>query len=143
MEDEEGVVHALRHAHELLVPDGTMLDLHPVTEGRIETQGVAIGVVPEPEFVETDLPNVETALKRVVAEGRYSPEAETSLDVLQHFDTAEELLERHAEHLHGEDALVARIRSATPPFVVREHAVLRRLRALHPAGVVGPSPRLS
>jgi hypothetical protein len=143
MEDEEGVVNALRHVHELLVPDGTMLDLHPVTEGRIEAQGVAIGVVPEPEFVATDLPNVEAAVERVVADRLYALEAETSLDVLQHFDTAEELLERHAEHLQGEDALVARIRSATPPFVVREHAVLRRFRALHPAGAVGRSARLS
>jgi hypothetical protein len=132
MEDEEGVVHALRHAHELLVPDGTMLDLHPVTEGRIEAEGVAIGVVPEPEFVAMDLPNVEAALKRVVAEGRYALEAETSLDVLQHFDTAEDLLERHAEHLEGEAELVERIRAATPPFVVREHAVLRRFRAVPP-----------
>jgi hypothetical protein len=131
-------VHALRHVHEFLVPDGTMLDLHPITEGQIEAQGVAIGVVPEPEFVETDLPNVEAALERVVAEGRYA------LDVLQHFDTAEELLERHAEHLEGEVALVERIRSATPPFVTREHVVLRRFRALHEAGSAGAgSTRLS
>jgi hypothetical protein len=137
-------VHALRHVHEFLVPDGTMLDLHPITEGQIEAQGVAIGVVPEPEFVETDLPNVEAALERVVAEGRYALEAETSLDVLQHFDTAEELLERHAEHLEGEVALVERIRSATPPFVTREHVVLRRFRALHEAGSAGAgSTRLS
>lgn len=122
-------MNALRHVHELLVADGTMLDLHPVTEGRIEAQGVAIGVVPEPEFVKTDLPNVEAGLQRTIAEGLYELEAETSLDVLQHFDTAEELLERHAEHLQGEDALGARIRSTTPPFVVREHAVARRFGA--------------
>ena len=136
-------MNALRHVHDLLVPGGTLLDLHPVTEGRIEANGVVIGVVPEPEFVETDLPNVEAAVEQVVAAGLYVHEAETSLDVLQHFDTAEELLERHAEHLQGEEVLVTTIRPATPPFVVREHAVLRRLRALHPAGVVGQYRRLS
>jgi hypothetical protein len=122
-------VHALRHVHKLLVPGGTLLDLHPVTEGRIEANGIVIGVIPEPEFVATDLPNVEAALAQTIGEGLYALEAEIELDVLQHFDTAEELLERHAEHLQGDDALVARIRSATPPLVVREHAVLRRLRA--------------
>ena len=136
-------MNALRHVHDLLVPGGTLLDLHPVTEGRIEVNGIFIGVVPEPEFVETDLPNVEAAVEQVVAAGLYVHEAETSLDVLQHFDTAEELLERHAEHLQGEEVLVTTIRSATPPFVVREHAVLRRLRALHPADVVGQYRRLS
>ena len=136
-------MNALRHVYDLLVPGGTLLDLHPVTEGRIEANGVVIGVVPEPEFVETDLPNVEAAVEQVVAAGLYVHEAETSLDVLQHFDTAEELLERHAEHLQGEEVLVTTIRSATPPFVVREHAVLRRFRALHPAGVVGQYRRLS
>lgn len=125
-------MHALRHAHELLVPDGTMLDLHPVTEGRIEAaHGLVIGVVPEPEFLAVDLPNVEAAVERVTAEGRYALQAETSFDVLQHFDTANELLERHAELLGDEHALVERIRSAAPPFVTREHAVLRRFRAVH------------
>jgi hypothetical protein len=123
-------VNALRHVQTLLVPGGTMLDLHPVTEGRIEAEGVVVSVVPEPEFVATDLPNVEAAVSEVLAEGLYELEANAELDVLQHFDTADELLERHAEHLQDERELVERIRSATPPFVVREHAVLRRFRAL-------------
>jgi hypothetical protein len=52
------------------------------------------------------------------------------LDVLQHFDTAEDLLEKHAEHLEHEHELVERIRCTTPPLVVREHAILRRFRVL-------------
>ena len=123
-------MHALRHVHELLVPGGSLLDLHPVTEGRVEAGGVAVGVIPEPEFIATALPNIEASVQRVVDDGLYELEAETSLDVLQHFDTADDVLERHGEHLEGEDALVERIRSTNPPFIVREHAILRRFRAL-------------
>jgi hypothetical protein len=121
-------VNALRHVHELLVPGGTLLDLHPVTEGRIEAEGTIIGVIPEPEFIATDLPNVEAAEKQVLADGLFRLEADVELDVLQHFETAADLLERKAEHLRSEPLLIDRIRSATPPFVVREHAVLRRFR---------------
>jgi hypothetical protein len=123
-------VHALRHVHQLLVPGGTLIDLHPVTEGRIEAaQDVVVGVIPEPEFVTTHLPNAEAGLERMVAAGLYEPEVEIRFDVLQHFETVDELLERHVEPLASEDALVDRVRSSTPPFVVREHVVFRRLRA--------------
>lgn len=123
-------MHALRHVHQLIVPAGEMLDLHPVTEQRIEAQGSILGVVPEPEHIATVLPNVERAIQVALDEGLYALEATTELDVLQHFDTADEVVERYAEHFEGEQALVERIRGARPPFVAREHAVLRRFRAL-------------
>jgi hypothetical protein len=122
-------VHALRHVHELLVPGGTLLDLHPVTEGRIEAEGIEIGVVPDPEFIATDLPNVAAGLAQTTGEGLYALEAETTLDMLEHFDTAEELIARHEGPLASEHALQNRVRASRPPFVVREHAVLYRLRA--------------
>jgi hypothetical protein len=127
MEGYEGVVNALRHVHPLLVPGGTLLDLHPVTEMRIASGDTIIGTIPEPDFA-TTLANVDGALERVVGDGLYTLEAASELDVLQHFETGADLLEHQAEELRGERALVERIRAASPPFVAFEHAVLRRYR---------------
>ncbi len=123
-------MHALRHVHELLVPGGTMLDLHPVTEQQVEAKGRVVGVIREPEFVDRDLPNAEAGIEQVIAEGLYALEAEVDFDVLQHFDTAQDLLEKEAEHLASQPELGRRIRATTPPLVLREHIVLRRLCAL-------------
>jgi hypothetical protein len=121
-------VHALRHVHELVVPGGTVVDLHPVTEGRVEAGGRALGVIPEPEWASGDLPNAEARLHDAIRDGLLVLEAEAEFDVLQHFDDAEELVEVKQEHLVAVPNLERRIRAATPPLVVREHAVLRRLR---------------
>jgi hypothetical protein len=108
-----------------------MLDLHPVTEERVEAaRGEIVGVIREPDFIGRDLPNAEARLKQAIAEGLYAPEAEVEFDVLQHFDTADELLEAKEEHVGAQASLVRRIRATQPPFVLREHVVLRRLRAL-------------
>ena len=122
-------MHALRHVHKLLVPGGTMLDLHPLTEGTVEAGGRPIGVIEEPDFVAVDLPNAEARLKEAIGAGLYTLEEEIDFDVLQHFDEAEELVERKQEFLAAQPDLTRRIRAATPPLVVREHFVLRRLRA--------------
>jgi len=123
-------VHALRYVHQLLVPGGTMVDVHPVTEARVETAGGSLGVIEEPEWVSVDLPNAEARLRDAIRDGFYALEDETAFDVLQHFDHADELLELKAEHLWAQPALVRRIRTAAPPLATRERVVLRRLRAL-------------
>jgi hypothetical protein len=107
-----------------------MLDLHPVTEQQVESGGRIVGVIAEPEFVDRDLPNAEAGLEQVVAEGLFAFETEVEFDVLQHFDTALDLLEKEAEHLASQAALARRIRATSPPLFLREHVVLRRLRAL-------------
>ena len=111
-----------------------MLDLHPVTEQQVETGEGILGVVREPDWVARQLPNAEVALEQVIAEGLYLLETDTEFDVLQHFDTAQELLEKEADNLAADPELARRIRGASPPFLLREHAVLRRLRALAPGG---------
>ena len=123
-------MHALRHVHRLLVPGGTMLDLHPVTEQQVEAQDGIVGVIPEPEWVERHLPNAEAGVEQVIAEGLFAFEAEAEFDVLQHFDAAQDLLEKEAENLATEQELVRVIRRAPPPLFLREHVILRRLRAL-------------
>jgi hypothetical protein len=123
-------VHALRHVHEVLIPGGTMVDLHPVTEQQVEANERIVGVIREPEFVDRDLPNAEAAVEQVIGEGLYVLEAEVDFDVLQHFDTPRDLLEKEAHHLVTQQELVQVIRRAPPPLFLREHVVLRRLRAL-------------
>lgn len=125
----EGVVHALRHVHKLLAPKGILVDIHPVTEEQVETQdGAVVGVIEDPAF-SVDLPNAEACLERAIRDGFYTLEAETEFDFLQHFDEVRELIEAKREHLHDQPALLRRIQAATPPVLIREHCVLRRLRA--------------
>jgi hypothetical protein len=123
-------VHALRNVHELLVPGGTLVDLHPVTEEHVEAGGEAIGVLEEPEWTEKILPNAETRLREAIHDGFYALEEEIEFDVLQHFDSAEELIEAKREPLDSQPALRERIRVAAPPLLTREHYVGRRLRVL-------------
>ena len=120
-------MHALRHVHRLVVPSGTMVDLHPVTEEHVEVAGRRIGVIEDPAY-RIDLPNAEARLDEAVAAGLYALEAETEFDVLQHFDEAEDLLEAKKERLAVQLELVSRIGASAPPFVLREHVVLRRFR---------------
>lgn len=123
-------MHALRHVHSLLIPGGTLVDVHPVTEEQVEKSDGVVGVIREPDWVDVDLPNSEAALREVVADGLYRFEVETEYDVLQHFDGAEELIETKSDLLEGQQDLIAAIRNAEPPLVTRMHVVLRRVRAV-------------
>lgn len=123
-------MHALRHVHKLLVPQGTLVDLHPVTEEQVEAADrTIVGVIEEPAFISVDLPNAEARVHEAIEDGLYALEAETEFDFLQHYDEAEELIEASQEHLAAQPSLVRQIRAATPPLVTRGHVVLRRLRA--------------
>lgn len=123
-------MHALRHVHELLVPGGALVDLHPVTEEQVETgDRTVIGVIEEPGFISVDLPNAEARVHEAIEDRLYALEAETEFDFLQHYDDVEEVIEASKEHLAAQPSLTRRIRAATPPLVTREHVVLRRLRA--------------
>jgi hypothetical protein len=122
-------VHALRHVHELLVPGGTLVDLHPVTQEQVEADGRVLGVIEEPEWVSVVLPNAEAGLREAIADGLYAVEAETEFDVLQHFRTGEGLVDAKRELLADQPSLLRRIRAVPGPLRTREHCVLRRLRA--------------
>jgi hypothetical protein len=123
-------VHALRHVHGLVVPNGALVDVHPVSEERVASQAGAIGVIEEPEWMNVELPNAEAALRQTVREGLYALEEEREYDVLTHFDSSAELIEQKRDLLESQPALTARIEAATPPFVTSMHVVLRRLRVL-------------
>jgi hypothetical protein len=123
-------VHALRHVHGLVVPGGTLVDMHPVTEEHVAGPGGPIGVICEPEWLTVELPNAEAALRSVVAEGLFELEAETEYDVLHHFVDADDLLGSRQELLEDQKALVGAIRAAGTPLVTRMHVVFRRLRVV-------------
>ena len=123
-------MHALRHVHSLLVPGGTLVDVHPVTEEQVESADAVVGTILEPDWLNVDLPNSEASLSQVVGEGRYELAAETDYDVLTHFDALEDLVEARGDLLEGQDELLQSIRAAQPPLRTRMHVVLRRLRVL-------------
>jgi hypothetical protein len=125
-------VHALRHVHRLVVPGGTLVDMHPVTEEQIETRHGVVGVIREPAWIDIELPNAEAGLRSTIDEGLFELEAETAYDVLQHFDRPDELIEAKSEILEGQDTLIGDIREAPPPLATRMHVVFRRLRVLAP-----------
>jgi len=123
-------VHALRHVHRLLVPDGTLVDVHPVTEERVEAEGELVGVIAEPEWRTVDLPNSEAALRSAIADRLYELEEETEYDVLQHFDDPDELLDARRDLLEAQEAMIEAIRATRAPLVTRMRVVFRRLRAV-------------
>ena len=93
-------------------------------------EGRPLGVIAEPEWRSAVLPNAEARLAEAIRDGLYALEAETEFDLLQHFDTADDLIEAKADRLQSQSDLVRRIRAAPAPYVTREHYVLRRLRRL-------------
>jgi len=111
----------------VLKPGGILVDMHPVTEERVESDGI-VGVILEPDWITVDLPNSEAALHETMREGLYALEAESEYDVLEHFDDADDLIDAKRDLLEGQDALVAAIQSASSPLRTRMHIVMRRLR---------------
>jgi hypothetical protein len=123
-------VNALRHVHRLVVPGGTLVDMHPITEEQVETAHRVVGIIREPEWLDVELPNSEAGLRSTIGEGLFELDAETEYDVLQHFDLPDELIEAKSDILEGQDALLDSIRATPPPLVTRMHVVFRRLRVL-------------
>ena len=71
--------------------------------------------------------NAEARLADAMQDGFYALEAEAEFDLLQRFDTADDLIEAKAGGSSGVPIAIRRIRTARPPLVTREHYVVRRL----------------
>jgi hypothetical protein len=123
-------VHALRHVRGLVIPGGILVDIHPVTEERVEARNGPVGVIREPEWLNVELPNSEAALRQTIAEGLFELEVEKEYDVLEHFDHADELIEAKQDVIEEQLELIAAVHAAPPPLVTRMRVVFRRLRAL-------------
>jgi hypothetical protein len=115
----------------MLVAGGALLDLHPIPPSmHAFSEGRDLGVVDEREFFRL-VRLTERERDKVVAEGLFSLDAETELDVIERFDTVEELFETVAEwgDIHLSKRLRARIERSAPPIDLHERLVLRRYRA--------------
>ena len=122
---------ALRRVHEALVPEGILLDLMPFEAAvPVETVDGELGRLDAREFAR-DVVATVGALMRTVRDGLYELERESTFDVLEHFESADRLLEE-VDGWRGTMVprpLQARLECADPPFRVRQPLVLRRLRA--------------
>jgi hypothetical protein len=124
-------VHALRRIHEALVPEGILLDMHPIPPStRAEVSGRSLGDFDDSEFMDT-VAQTEAALGQTVTGGLFAFEAELEFDWLERFDSGEELIEDVESwgDVRIPKDLAARIRSAKPPIDIWERVVLRRFRA--------------
>ncbi len=125
---------ALRNCHRMLTREGVLLDLHPIPPSmHAYAEERDLGVVDEREFFRV-VRRTEGELERTVAEGLFVLEQETELEVIERFDTLEELWETVDEwdDIHFSKRLRARIARSAPPIDLHERLVLRRYRALRP-----------
>jgi hypothetical protein len=125
-------VDALRNCHRMLAREGTLLDLHPIPPSmHAYAEGRDLGVVDERKFFRVAR-RTERELERTVADGLFVLEKQTELDVIERFDTLEELWETVDEwgDIHFSNRLRLRIARSTPPVDLHERLVLRRYRAL-------------
>jgi hypothetical protein len=125
-------VNALRNVHRMLVPQGTLLDLHPVPpNARVLVDDVDVGPVHEEEFFRCDLRPAERELRRVVREGLFVPLRETRFSVDSRYEDPLDLIADLDDDDWG--CLSGRVRrriSAAPgPVVLREPVILQSFRA--------------
>lgn len=96
----------------------------------VENPAGIVGRVDAREFAR-DVVKTEAGLASVVREGLFALEQERCFDVLEHFGSADRLLEGVGEW--GRTRIPARLRAsvarADAPFHVRERLLLRRFRA--------------
>ncbi len=94
------MVDALRNIHQSLVPEGLLLDIHPEPEhARVEIwqrdRIHAIGRLDESQDIEEIL-HAEAQLATLVAEGWFIRERFERFEMLIHFPTLEDWMERRA-----------------------------------------------
>jgi len=122
-------VNALRNLHQALVPEGVLLDMHPILPAtRAEVRGESLGEFDDSEF--QDL--VKTAEARILESGLFEHDTELEFDWLERYDDPAQLLIDIKEGWDGcriPPDLEARIRAAEPPVDIWERVVLRRFRA--------------
>ncbi len=121
-------MNALRNVHQALVPEGVLLDMHPVPPStRAEVHGESLGDFDDDEFHEL----VKVAEARILETGLFEHEAEVEFDWLERYDDPAELLtdvRESWEGCHIPADLEAKIQAAEPPVDIWERVVLRRFR---------------
>ena len=117
-------MHALRKVREALVPDGVLLDMHPVPPAtRAESRGVSLGEFDDSEFMKL------VAAAEARFEGLFDASSEVHFDYLERYDDPAELIDDIVTDWDGCEIpreLEARIREAEPPVDLWERVVFRR-----------------
>jgi hypothetical protein len=116
----------------MLVENGLLLDLHPIPPSmHAFAEGRDLGVVDERQFFKL-VRATERELNRVVKEGLFEPEAEVELEVIERFETIDDVFEtvEEWENIRMSKRLRARVRRSSPPIDFRERLVLRRYRSI-------------
>jgi 2-polyprenyl-6-methoxyphenol hydroxylase-like FAD-dependent oxidoreductase len=131
--EPEGVVNALSRIHRALKTGGFLLDLHPTKPfATVEAGGVGLGALDELELMEL-VAETEAGLDETVQSGLFTLEKAVRFDVLERFDSADELVRRVDDDWFGASVPkpVARaVRAGDAPFDIRERVVLQRFRVL-------------
>jgi hypothetical protein len=124
-------VHALRQIHQALVPEGVLLDMHPIPPStRAEIRGDSLGEFDDAGFMEV----VAAAEAKIENSRLFTFDSELEFDYLERYDDAAELLRDVREEWEGcaiPPGLEQRILSADAPVDIWEHVVLRRFSRAH------------
>jgi hypothetical protein len=98
--EHEGMVHALEKIHDLLEPDGCLIDIHPfIGKSFVEVhqRGKVMFAEPVPPFDEEYIRHAEDSLAQVVRRRLFIIERAAAFDFLTYAPTIHELLEFYEE----------------------------------------------
>jgi len=122
-------VHALRQIHQALVPEGVLLDMHPIPPStRAEVHGQSLGEFDDAGFMEV----VASAEAKIGASGLFIFESELEFEYRERYDDAAELVQDVKDDWEGcsiPPELEQRILAAGEPVDIWERVVLRKFRA--------------
>jgi hypothetical protein len=125
-------VHALRQIHQALVPEGVLLDMHPIPPStRAEVRGESLGAFDDSEFMEI----VAAGEAKLEGSGLFTRESELEFEYRERYDDAAELIEDITESWEGCEVppdRERRILAADGPVDIWERVVLRRFHAEAP-----------
>jgi hypothetical protein len=124
-------VHALRQIHQALVPEGVLLDMHPIPPStRVEVRGERLGEFNDAAFMEV----VAAAEATIEESGLFTRESELEFDYLERYDDAAEMVDDIRDGWEGcviPSELEQQILATEEPVDIWERVVLRRFSRAH------------
>jgi hypothetical protein len=127
--EPESVVNALSRIHRAVEKGGVLLDLHPTKPfASVEAAGVSLGSLDEQEFMQV-VAETEAKLEETVRMGLFALEDAVTFDVLERFDSADDLVRKVDDDWFGVSVpqrLASAVRAGSAPFDIRERVLLQR-----------------
>jgi len=125
-------VNALSRIHKALKKEGVLLDLHPTKPfATVEGAGVRLGALDESDFMQV-VAATEAGLNETLRLGLFALEKRRTFDVVERFDTADDLVDAVADWLGVSipNRVAERVRASAPSFDIRERVLLQRFQVL-------------